>query len=260
MADLLLKQANTNRETKKDSVREFLDLHARINHCNKCRIRKNDYCFYGLNSGQKYIMILQNPGTGIKKNNTEYFEINNAGSDREKIEIMRKYLSKWMLSQSKPFFERFFSTLKDHKLIDFSNFKNYINSKQYLDDFYFTDAVKCRAKTEVLAKEYFENCFDYLKYELEMINPDLIFSFGSRTWEIVKKKLFPETIKTKPIDKNSGVTKAHGYLFRISIDSEKQTHLMPLAHMSPRQVNNYLRDSYFDYLNEGLEVYRSLGI
>jgi hypothetical protein len=48
------------------------------------------------------------------------------------------------------------------------------------------------------------------------------------------------------------LVQAHGYLY--SYGNER--FIVPLAHMSKRQLQFYLRNSYFDYLADGLKAFK----
>jgi len=130
------------------------------------------------------------------------------------------------------------------------------------DDFYFTDAVKCRAPTNKLKDEHFEKCFEkFLNEEIRYLKPKLIFAFSSRAWNILKKKVRMKGVgEAPPIIKRGtegrthepSLVKAHGYLYMHS----RGHFIIPLAHMSRKQFAFYLRNSYFDYLENGLRVYK----
>jgi uracil-DNA glycosylase len=142
-------------------------------------------------------------------------------------------------------------------LIYFDSFEQYVNSYKYLDDFYFTDLIKCRVETKKLDKEKdcYDRCFDsFLEFEMEYVKPKLIFAFSTRTWQTLKNRI-TMSIVNKENNDNLTLAKVHGYLFK-AID--KDCFIIPLFHMSQRSFNNLLRDSYFDYLKEGLKKFTEL--
>jgi hypothetical protein len=120
--------------------------------------------------------------------------------------------------------------------------------------------VKCRASTKELEDDYFDKCFEnFLKKEIDYLEPKLIFAFSSRTWNILKEKMDKiENIENAPPIKECEtkgrryeptLVQAHGYLYSYG----NKQFIIPLAHMSKRLLQFYLRNSYFDYLADGLK-------
>jgi nicotinamidase-related amidase len=207
---------------------------------------------------------MQNPGSPKNQKDLRD-EIRDLEKEKEitaKINVWRKYFKKWVKEKNRIFFERFFRSLKKFGLItSYKNFKTYVE-KQMFDDFYITDAVKCRAPTSKLKDEHFDTCFEkFLSKEIRYLKPMLIFAFSSRTWNILKRKISMKSMEHAPPIIKRGtkghkleppLVKAHGYLYKHG----KDQFIIPLTHMSRKQFEFYLRNSYFDYLEDGLRVYK----
>jgi uracil-DNA glycosylase len=218
--------------------------------CNKCNFNKQKVVYFA-DENPKIALIMQNPGSegNLEKKDMEGKE------NTEKVLIWRNYLKKWIKRNSN-FFEPLFQRLSEYKLINYKNFESFL-ANQIFNEIYFTDAIKCRVKTEELRSEHFDNCSEFLLKELKAANQfNLIFAFGSRTWDWFLKYA-PQLINDVKIEKKK-ITNVHGYLFKIHID-DRDYFIIPLLHMSSRIVNNLLRNSYFDYLEDGLRKYYSQG-
>ena len=240
-----------------------------IRECTKCNLRNlvcksfgkrdtfNTFCFYYSEAEvreARFIMIMQNPGQGTDYATTdENIELIHATSNNF-IEINQKYLLKWLRGKNKAFIKPFINKLKEHGLVSysFSEDGNYENS--LLKDFLFTDVVKCRATTSE-TKEYVDTCFNnYLVHELKLFGENkLIFVFGTRAWTtIYKHDEFVDKTKSDNHKQMHLVSQAHGFLFPSKIPN---TFFIPLSHFSQTQFNKFLRNSYFDYLEQGLKQY-----
>ena len=233
--------------------KNILNLAENIQTCGRCKFfRKNYFGFYSLNKNAKMMILMQNPGAGNKRIKEEIEGIERVGEIKDKISIMRKGLNDWILNQNKVFFKRFFHILKEFKLIDFDSFESYVSSYKYLDDFYFTDVLKCRIKTNEVKEDNLNRCFDnFLSFEINYVKPEIIFSFSTRTWQTLRNKIEMNSITDRKLD-NMTLARVHGYLFKIK---DKDCFIIPLVHMSQQIFNNLLRDSYFEYLNEGLKTF-----
>lgn len=89
----------------------------------------------------------------------------------------------------------------------------------------------------------------YLRDELQYVDPEVVFVFGGDAWSLLRSQMdiTPEVALDIDLSK---VTEAHGYPFRITTPVE--TTVIPLVHFSGRIYHSLLRDSYFDYLADGL--------
>ena len=225
--------------------------------CDKDKGAEKDYYIGNLNA--RIGMLMQNPGIGSKLNKEKLKDSKKQFKNYEKkFEFDTNSLNNWILSDIYyKFFETFFKLLKSKGLISFNKFDDYIKSGDLYNDVYFFDVVKCKKNTENVSKCNLTNCPNKFLYkEFNLFNKlEFIFVFGARTWDVFKKK-FP---KTELVDKDlkiksKTVTQIHGYLYKSDIGG-RELYVIPLVHMSPRIFNNLLRNSYFDYLEEGLAKY-----
>ena len=249
-------------------MKKRISFYKQVECCKQCELRKKavdylrkeiklsdgaEFTLYSLPDGKKrqpYMFIMQNPGMGRKKDyKKEIDDIKNAKGGLEKVNQFKRYLIVWLKKNSN-FMTNFLNLLKKYQLITFDDVNAYIEDR-FLKDFYVTDLVKCRADTNWLGTNRKRGeidpsvCFNkFLKEEITKVKPKLIFLFSSRAWDVFKKIYNLSTEKLK---------NAHGNLFKI----KDGAYIIPLAHFSQRQFNNYLRDSYFDYLEEGIKAYTS---
>jgi hypothetical protein len=231
--------------------------------CGACKLRENggdtiDYSSFGLYyfdqdaKKSKYIMVMQNPGLpSAWQNFEECKDYSKIKEGDDFVPNMQRYLIKWLKDKNPHFYKPFFESLREYGLICYNDLDKYL-ADDFFSDFLVTDLVKCRAKTENIKKDYIEKCAgDYLCKELECYAPrKLIFAFSSRTWEFLSLRFLVEKLNGD----ERRVSNVHGMLFKSNI---LNAHLIPLAHFSQRQFNNYLRNSYFDYLKEGLRDYNA---
>ena len=224
--------------------------------CNLCSNIAFERTFYYNNLSPEIGILMQNPAFPSKK---EKSELQKAITYEEQIQVHVKYLRKWIVN-SGHFFIPFFSLLKQKGLVSYDELENYIHSGKYLSDFYFFDAVKCRSATKDIKAEHFNNCSRFVERELELLsNIEIIFSFSSRTWEHFKEKFNPKLVKKDFHLNNTKVSSAHGHLFSI-LYKNRIIYVIPLVHMSEKIFNNLLRNSYFDYLEEGLDELASIKV
>jgi uracil-DNA glycosylase len=138
-------------------------------------------------------------------------------------------------------------------------------------DFYITDVVKCVAQTRQIHGIPEHCCSEYLKEELiEKISRTpykkfLIFTFGNvayRFFQNVKIFELKKVFGKSEWDEDQPVTKRHGYLHLYTHkgieEREKELFVIHLTHLSKRARIFTLRESYFDYLKEGLQSYQEL--
>lgn len=206
-----------------------------------------------------YVFLIQNPGPLQRDRHfgDEIYDLKESSSLIKRARVNREYFKAWLLRKNEAFSKNFLTKLKDHKLIEFGQWDKYIKNGDFFKDFYATDVVKYRTDTSEIDEKKGENAevsFDeFLKEELSYIEPKLIFVFGRRAWNILRRKMDAVVEdEGKTIEgSQDAITDVHGYLFK----SEKilETYILPLAHFSGR--NNFLRDSYFQYLDKGLSNY-----
>ncbi len=267
--------------------------------CEECKLRdKNsnvDFAFYNKNCDQKLMLVLQNPGIekGTKKELRALEHDLIAAADFQTLLELHMYgMARWLFINNKEFSREFFKILKKPfteeyffgsygllELKDIVNDPSKIDKikgfiSQLFDDFYITDLVKCRTETQSLKWNkkcnHLKNCYDqFLKYELEAVQPDVIFVFGTRAW----KHFFYETKSNNPlmiinpsptkpdnIEKYRNVSKAHGILFESGLFEEKKIWIIPLGHFSQAIYNFYLRDSYHCYLKKAVSKLKKVGV
>ncbi|GBE18922.1 uracil DNA glycosylase superfamily protein [archaeon BMS3Abin16] len=132
---------------------------------------------------------------------------------------------------------------------------------EFFDYVHVTDVRKCAdGKTSICFKKF-------LKKEIEILNPKLIFCFGGEAWNQIFKG-YESVIrnekcndeKIKEIEKGGKITKisdVHGYLFKFKIkDDADSIYILPCIHFSGTARNSAPRNSYIDYFKKGLTEYR----
>lgn len=204
--------------------------------------RKIDIVFFNEElKNVDFMLILQNPG--------------NCGKEKEKIESALKNKNRsefieanlfgmrnWIKEKNSTFWTEFIS-LFNKILKENLSFDNIFNK------IYLTDAIKIRGKTEDINK-YIANSSNLIKMEIEHVSPKLIFTISSRSWEMLQK-IYNDMFENLD-DDDKKIIRAHGKLFKI----KNGPYIIPLAHFSGR--NNFLRTSYFDYLQKGLNKYKKI--
>lgn len=210
-------------------------------------------------SKPEYIFLIQNPGTLQKARHfgEEVDKLRKSSTPIERVRINREYFKRWLLEKNKNFSEKFLDTLEENNLISPElEWEEYIGEGDFFRDFYATDLVKYRVKTGKIKPKKGENAesaFDnHLKEEILALRPKLVFVFGSRSWRIIKRKMKPVSVEEEIEENEDAVTKIHGHLFESKEILE--TYLIPLAHFSQR--NHFLRNSYFEYLKEGVSKFK----
>ena len=247
---------------------EVQEIISQIIECNGCDLRKNIIKHYGekINSPYdtfhfyysqsdikiaRFIAIMQNPNPPkegeIKKPSI-------IDGDEKFIAANRQFLISWLKTKNGSFLEKFVKILRKYKLLEYvigdPNFDG-----SFLKDFLFTDIVKCKSYTKSVSPENVGTCHGkYLKKELEQFGKDkLIFVFSSRAWESIYDHYIYMPTQENIDKKLNKVTHVHGQLFKSEI---LNSYFIPLVHFS--QLNNLLRNSYFEYLEEGLKEYSEL--
>lgn len=167
------------------------------------------------------------------------------------VNVNQRYLKDWLLGKNKQFAETFFSILREFDLIEYDDLDSYLEQAFY-DDFVLTDLVKYRVTTQELSSSKGGNaelsCDAFLKPELMALDPDLVFCFGSYCWPVLYRNLDLEPVEGGAQAMTSTVTNAHGFIYE-----SNSTYVLPLMHFS--RQNQSLRNSYFEYLREGLANY-----
>lgn len=183
-------------------------------------------------------MVMQNPGGFIDE---EEEDLKQATNLEECLKLYNKYLIKWLTS-GEIFFEKFFELINRYitKLDDSHNIEEISKAT------YFTDLCKIR-KCDRNTKQD----FDMILEEIDIVKPDIVFCFGRIAWFRFMKyfNLNPGSKKEKEY-----ITDVHGDVYKITHDN-KEMALIPLVHMSPRSSGVAIKNSYYDYLKEGLKIF-----
>lgn len=225
-------------------------------------LTKFSYTFYHdweRDESPQFVFLVQNPGTLVNRRHLDdeadelLGAVDAENPYRKQVRINRGYLKDWLLRRNRKFSVNFFPLLRERGLIEFDSLEQYLEGGFYAD-FVLTDLVKYRVSTSAIEGNRGGNAEvsyrTFLVPELDALNPDLIFSFGSRCWQVFYRKQNLEPIQTEAELTNS-VTDAHGYAFQFDDGC-----VIPLTHFSGR--NTFLRNSYYDYLEDGIRSFDSM--
>jgi uracil-DNA glycosylase len=165
------------------------------------------------------------------------------------VSLHRRFAVSWLVQRNADFAEKFIRTCADRGLIAPGiSWVEYVESGGFFDDFYLADVVKYRTDSHRPAQRN-ASYHELLQDELTAISPEIVFVFGGDAWSLVRSQMDP--VPLDGIDGDaSKVTEAHGYPFRI--EEPVETLVIPLVHFSGRVYHSLLRNSYFDYLEDGL--------
>lgn len=249
---------NTRKQLVKDGA-EVLDdetIRYRGRELDTEALNKFSYTFYfdwERDESPSFMFLVQNPGPLVSRRHLddEADELLDTASYLEQVRVNRGYLKNWLWRQNSRFSEGFFPLLAEHGLIQYDSLEEYLNGAFY-SDFILTDVVKYRVSTSEIGGGRGGNAevsYDtLLSSELEAIEPDLIFAFGSRCWQVLYRNLDLEPIQDDA-ELTTSVTNAHGYSFQYDGGC-----VIPLTHFSGQ--NSFLRNSYHDYLDDGLRAFQ----
>lgn len=256
-------------------IEEILDnYYSRAGYCKRCPLadKERGIHFYNDSFKQNKILIFQNPGEGRseedKEKSSKIKSFMKARDMDQLVKVCQEAFKGWKTD----FFSDFFDTLKEREIVNFDTFNTYKRTSNLFRDFYITDVVKCVAKTGEIYGKPEQYCSNYLKKELlKKISKTsdkrvLIFTFGNVAYRFFQnskifelKKVFGKT----ELHKDEPVTKRHGYLHLYTNKGiegrEKEFYVIHLTHLSKRARIFTLRESYFDYLKEGLQSYQGAG-
>ena len=250
------------------------DIIKEIESCEECKkifpqkFRKRGYTFYADHvANYEFMMVLQNPLFNNKRHAAEKSEADRASSLRDRIKVHQSFFSKWFLSgPNKSFVKRFLELFKEKGLIAFDNLKDYVNG-QFFSDFYVTDLIKYWCYTKEIKDNHRKHAIKHLRKEIEAVKPRLMLVFSTRVWDVFLKEFESEynlqpikgwkTIKKQgdPERSEKKLANAHGFLFQGRYDKNRKFFVLPLFHLSVNARYMLLRDSYFQYMKEGLEDY-----
>jgi hypothetical protein len=256
-------------------------------------IEPNGWNFYSLTTKRKRMFIMQNPGEETKgkakinkeqRDRVDEWRKDKTSKNLEKaIKSMQEALLNWLSHDNGHFWE-FFKILSERSIIDKiddksknDHYNEYIENR-FLEDFYVTDLFKYKVSTTKLDnalygkseknEKFRKNLMKILEKEIKDVNPNIIFTFSTRTWETFytyfkKKNMIEEGFLEKPKESREKtqdtskdflrkVSKVHGLTFKLTI-SGKKIIVIPLCHFSKRFYNILIRDSYFRYFRESLD-------
>jgi len=184
-------------------VRERLEDHHMTDVPDKV-LRKLTYAYYHdwEQNDPNYVFLLADPGVPGEH---VVFEANAyAGLEptdyRTKVQIDQRFGARWLAKQRyTDFTSEFLTHCQDHGLVEFDEpWWQYLLSGSFFDDFYMTDVVKYRENNPSQATLDAAVRLGLIQ-ELEYIDPDLIFTFGSRAWDAVRTHLQAEpTRRSRP--------------------------------------------------------------
>jgi hypothetical protein len=99
----------------------------------------------------------------------------------EYVRTYRTYALEWLLEKNEHFSSRFLPLLSRYGLLDGGEeWRTYLEGEFY-DDFYLTDLIKYRVRTEDIGDRHRRAGFDeHLREELRAIDPEIVFAFSAR--------------------------------------------------------------------------------
>lgn len=207
-----------------------------------------------------YVFLLEDPGQVHERHTREVdriAQLEEAYDPRELIAIYRAFGMSWFLeTRNTDFMERFVATAAANDLIEpAGSWREYVRSQAFFADFYMADIVKYRAERSAVGAPAVRASFDeFLRAELEYIDPDLIITFGNRAWNPIKKELEAEPVSDIDVDA-SKITELHGHLHETQ--RVLDTYVLPLGHLSTQFYGAQLaKQAYMDRFAAGLENWR----
>lgn len=217
---------------------------------------------------ERFMFLMQNPGIekAPYREKEEHQRVNEKAKGegwseeerlRQHVDWNNKFLLQWLRGKNenrpKKFsegfrgvFQKVFGAAKGG---DFGR----DSDEEFWRRLYITDYVKRRAATRDIEETDFDRWQKVLEWEIGSLknkNLELIMVFGARTWDNFNRKIDNGLIPISTTAKaNTPVTDVHGHLFK---SQKYNVFVIPLVHMSHQPFQNALRNSYFDYLEEGL--------
>jgi len=233
-----------------------------IRDCARCPFKDKGFTFYADHTTPyEFMLVLQNPLSTSKRRSLEMEEAESAHNLKQRVKVHQRYFSDWFLfRKNRKFIERFLNLFKEYKLIDLDNHEEYIKH-EFFDDFYVTDLIKYWCTTSEIEEKHVEHAVKHLQREISLVKPRLIISFGTRVWEALKGQFKLKAYqrwesKVDPDRDKETVSNVHGFLFKsCSPPPNHEVFVIPLVHLSARTRNMLLRDSYIQYLREGIQLY-----
>jgi len=200
------------------------------------------------------VFLVQDPGPVYDRHRQEFGTIRDIGGDPDPLDLVslhRRFAASWLVQRNSDFARKFLDTCAEYGYVSpGSDWEGYVTGGGFFDDVYLTDVIKYR--TDAHAARHHRPAYrGYVEEELRYVDPELLFVFGGDAWEVVRSAMDPSPVVDVDVDA-SKVTDAHGHPFRVT--SPVETVVVPLVHFSGRIYHSLLRDSYFEYLDDGLQT------
>jgi hypothetical protein len=201
-----------------------------------------------------FVFLLEDPGIPgehVVLETQEYAELGEDYDPHDAIQIDRRFGSRWLATRRyTDFTSEFVSVCESAGLVSPNvPWWRYLLSGAFFDDFYVADVIKYRGADARAGdvKTAFSSC---LLHELEYVDPDVVFAFGKRAWEVLRTECRTEPIDERP--PGSGVTDVHGILHET--DRLIDTYVLPLGHPSTNFRGAQLsHEEYISRLRTGVE-------
>lgn len=222
-----------------------------------------DYSVYRIRPADERIMFLmQNPGGDEpgKREVAKHRELGKrtalAEQREEWVQANARSLLEWFNGRNPDQPKKFGKGFQDVVGEVFRDLKA-LKPDDFWSQFYVTDFVKGRKRTKELTDADFEVWAPVLREEIRRLrNLRLILIFGTRTWDAFRLLIDQQVSLvggSSYVPPSRSVTDVHGLLFKMS---EGNKFVIPLVHMSHQPFQNALRNTYFDFLKEGLVAFQ----
>ncbi|MGI5839400.1 MAG: hypothetical protein ACOX8W_07030 [bacterium] len=164
-----------------------------------------------------------------------------------------RILLEWMRS-AREYFRQFLAVLRTRDLIFYEDLDHYIKAGDIYRDFRFIAPAVPARKARILKAGRSGGVTGNIDRDLKRLpNLRLLFVFGMKNWEALHKRYRPTLLNPRSAPASTRITKVHGLPFSMEF-GEKKIVVIPLVQMDQKVFNNLLRNSYFDYLSEGLDI------
>lgn len=250
------------RELQRDAMAATRDVLAAadIHKVSEGVIRRLSYTYYfdWETDDPEYMLLVQDPGS-LQERHLEELRGSNPLADgcskRDQIQVYRAFGESWLTGRNSDFSKQFFGALAGFGLIDLgAGWEGYITSGQLYHDFYLADVVKYRADgfgTRVEDVSYDQ----YLRREIEALDPEIIFTFGGSAWSALRRNMVPKPVADDHIDP-SKMLDIHGVVH--DVETPVETTIIPLSHMSGQVWWRYPPEDYIAELRWGLSMHTDL--
>jgi len=209
--------------------------------------------FYNLRCDQRVVLLFESPNAPPK--NSARFSLPGNGNHitTEYVETCRADWAKW--AERDPAWDALENALSAHKCIPPRPASPSGSLPgRLLESCYVTDVVKCSGLRRQTHKptSHLDRTYAFLSQELALLeHMRLLVCFGLTSWDAIRAICQVSSLGCARV--YAGMTAVHGYPFAARLKSTgRQFHVIPLAFILGQ--NQFLRNSYFDYLEEGLEV------